>query len=193
MRAAILYENCSPDELQVADSPDPNPGPTDVLVDVQYSGVDCEDFTRRVRDLSLANEEPPCIPGCEGAGTIAGVGRQVDPSYVGQRAAFLTRSGGHATRVCVPATQVVFGVPDEIRPSVAGGMMRVGLTAVRLSRLAGLRPKQSVLIHGGAGGVGSLLVQLCKLREASVLATVGSEAEVSLDPSKLGGEKGGPQ
>jgi len=122
MKAVALGGNGALDRLRIVDVPEPQPGPTDVLVELEYSGVNSSDLKPRTRGRSPAGRGSPDIPGCEGAGTIAAVGREVDLSYVGQRAAFLTRRGAYATRACVPATQVVFGIPDEIRPSVAGGM-----------------------------------------------------------------------
>jgi NADPH2:quinone reductase len=87
-------------------------------------------------------------------------------------------SGAYAQVVYVPEGQA-FVIPEEIPDTVAGSSICVGLTAWHLLRVAALKPGQTVLVHGGAGGVGSTLVQMCKKRSAKVITTVGSDEKAA--------------
>ena len=174
MKAIVIYEKGPGENLLLEDVADPEPGLSDVIVEVSYSGINHGDVIRRARGLFPQGVNPPYILGLEGAGTVVKVGNNVQEFKVGQRVAFLVESGGYAQRVRVPQTQL-FQIPDEIPSHVAAGSVCVGMTAHHLVRLAGMEPGQSVLIHGGAGGVGSALIQFCKHQSVKVFTTVSSE------------------
>jgi NADPH:quinone reductase len=174
MKAIVVYDKGPADRLLIEEVPDPRPGPSDVIVEVSYSGVNHGDVIRRERGLFPKAARPPYVLGLEGAGIVGCVGDDVQRFRVGQRVAFLVESGGYAQRVCVPEAQLI-PLPDSISDAVAAGSVCVGLTAYHLTRLARLKPEQSVLVHGGAGGVGSVLVQFCRQHGVRVFSTVGSK------------------
>lgn len=174
MKAIVIYEKGPAKNLLIEDMPDLEPGPSDAIVKVSYSGINYGDIIRRERGLFPQGVNPPYILGFEGAGTVFKVGSNVQKFKIGQRVVFLVESGGYAQLVRVPQTQL-FQIPDEIPSHVAAGSVCVGLTAYHLVRLADMEAGQNVLIHGGAGGVGSTLIQFCKQQSVKVFTTVSSE------------------
>lgn len=176
MKAIAVYEAGPPESLAVAELPEPMPGPNEILIQVRYSGVNHGDVLRRKRGIFPPNTNPPHILGFEGAGTIKALGKRVTQFKQGQRVGFLVESGAYAQVVSIPESHA-FLIPDGLPDSIVAGSVCVGTTAWHLVRLASLARGQAVLIHGGTGGAGSALVQMCKKYNVSVLTTVGSNAK----------------
>jgi NADPH2:quinone reductase len=187
MKAVVLYEKGSADVLRVADVADPTPGPSDVLVRVSFSGVNRGDVLRRARGMFPEGASPPYVLGLEGAGVITETGSGVRGLRAGQRVAFLVESGGYAQIATVPEGQVI-ALPDDVPDEIAAASICTGLTAWHLTRLTAPRPQEWVLVHGGAGGVGSMLIQICSSRSARVIAAVGTEAKAGFARS-IGAEE----
>jgi NADPH2:quinone reductase len=176
MRAIMVSENGGPDVLAIAELPDPEPGPGEVVVDVAASGVNFADITKRSGRMP---EPLPFIPGHEAAGIVSSVGSQVSGVTVGDRVGWAWPGvlGGYAERVAVPAQWIV-PLPPQIDPSTAAAVLIQGLTAHYLSHAAyPVRPGDTVLVHAAAGGVGSLLTQMVKLRGGRVIGTVSTAAK----------------
>ncbi len=173
MRAIVVSENGGPEVLAYAELPDPEPGPGEVVVDVAASGVNFADIAKRTGRMP---EPLPFIPGHEAAGTVSSVGSQVSGVTVGDQVSWAWPGvlGGYAERVAVPAQWIV-PLPPQIAPSTAAAVLIQGLTAHYLSHAAyPVRPGDTVLVHAAAGGVGSLLTQLVKLRGGRVIGTVST-------------------
>jgi NADPH:quinone reductase len=176
MRAIMVSESGGPGVLAVAEVPDPEPGPGEVVVDVAASGVNFADIAKR------AGRMPgplPFIPGHEAAGTVSSVGSQVSGISVGDRVGWAWPGvlGGYAERVAVPAQWIV-PLPPQIGPAAAAAVLIQGLTAHYLSHAAyPVRPGDTVLVHAAAGGVGSLLTQMVRLRGGTVIGTVSTAAK----------------
>jgi NADPH2:quinone reductase len=171
MRAIQITEFGGPEVLREADLPDPEPSDSEVLVKVNRAGINFADTHNR-ENTYLAGAQLPLVPGTEVAGT------RVD---TGERVVALTGSGGYAEYAVAPAGQV-FLIPDGVDDGAALAMIVQGLTAWHLyATSARLRAGESVVIHAGAGGVGTLAVQLGKTFEAGrVIATASSEAKREL-------------
>ena len=123
--------------------------------------------------------------GMEGGGVVAALGEGVTDFAVGDRVAYCIVRGSYAQFASVPASRLV-PVPANVPMPIATGLMLQGLTAHYLAHSAyALGPGKTCLIHAGAGGVGQLLIQLAKLRGATVIATVGSE-----EKAVIAGERG---
>jgi NADPH:quinone reductase len=170
MRAIRITEFGGPEVLTLADVPEPEPGPGQLLVDVDRAGVNYAD-THQAENSYLSKTTLPLIPGAEV------VGRGPD----GRRIVAMLDSGGYAQRaVADPATS--FDVPESVDDVSALAMVVQGATAwLLLRRSVHLEPGESVVVHAAAGGVGSLAVQLAKAWGAGrVIATASSPEKRAL-------------
>ena len=176
MRAIMVSETGGPDVLAMAELPDPEPGPGEVVVDVAASGVNFADIAKRTGRMP---ERLPFIPGHEAAGVVSSVGSRVSGVMVGDRVGWAWPGvlGGYADRVAVPAQWIV-PLPPQIETSTAAAVLIQGLTAHYLSHAAyPVRPGDTVLVHAAAGGVGSMLTQMVKLQGGRVIGTVSTAAK----------------
>ncbi len=172
MRAIQISEFGGPEVMELAELPDPEPAPGEVVVEVARAGINFAD-THATRNDYLAAQELPLIPGAEVAGRGPG----------GRRVAALLRSGGYAERVAVPEAALV-PIPDGVSDDVAAALLLQGLTARSILKLSGrLEPGESVVVQAAAGGTGSLAVQLAKRYGAGrviALASSGEKRELAL-------------
>jgi len=161
-----------------ADLPAPTPGPDDVLINVVAAGVNRADLHQAAGAYPPPRGASPIL-GLECAGVVAAVGDEVDPGLVGRPVAALLEGGGYAEYAVAPVTQLF--MLDDASPAdfaAAAALPEALCTAwYNLVGICGLRKGQSVLIHGGSGGVGHIAIQLAKLLGARVLTTVGSAAK----------------
>jgi NADPH2:quinone reductase len=171
MRAIQISQFGGPEVLVVADLPRPEPASEAVLIEVRRAGINFADTHSRTNSY-LAPAQLPLVPGTE----VAGV--RVD---TGERVVALTGTGGYAEYAVAPPAQV-FPVPDGVDDGAALALLVQGLTAWHLyATSARVRPGESVVVHAGAGGVGTLAIQLAPLFDAGrVIATASSEAKRAL-------------
>lgn len=174
MRAMAISEAGPTDNFRLIELPDPQPGSREVLVRISHIGINHGDVIRRKRGLFPRGMSPPYILGFEGTGIVAGVGDVVTEFREGDRVAFLVEHGAYADAIAVPSHQV-FHVPNTMSDAEAAAVPCTGLTAWYLWELAHVPAGETVLIHGGAGGVGSALLQLGRGRGVRQIATVGSQ------------------
>lgn len=173
MRAIELNGFGGPEVLVWGEAPDPAPGHGEVVIDVVAAGVNRADLLQR-----QGKYPPPPgaseVPGLECAGVIAELGAGVRDWRVGDRVCALLSGGGYAERVAVPATQLL-PVPDDMDLGAAAGLPEVAATVwSNLVMTAGMRAGQTVLVHGGGGGIGTHAIQVAKQRGAQVAVTAGS-------------------
>jgi len=172
MRAVQLTEFGGPEVLEVREVEVPEPGEGEVLIRVSRAGINFADTHQR-ENAYLAKFELPFVPGGEVAGVVErGDGELGD----GTRVVGMIRHGGYAEYAVAPAV-TTFPIPDGVDDGVALALLVQGLTAWHLYRTsAKLEPGESVVVISGAGGVGSLAVQLAKPFGAGrVIATASSE------------------
>jgi NADPH:quinone reductase len=164
MRAVQITEFGGPEVVQVREVPEPAPSAGQILVAVARCGVNFADTLLR-ENAYIADTPLPLIPGGEV------VGRAPD----GRRLAAMIQSGGYAEQALIPQ-ETAFAVPDGIDDVEAVALLAQGLTAWWLVNHSGhVQPGESVVVHAGAGGVGSLAVQLAKLHGAGrVIATAST-------------------
>ncbi|MEN0103546.1 MAG: NAD(P)H-quinone oxidoreductase [Curtobacterium sp.] len=172
---AITYDEHA---LSLTDLPDPTPSDGEVLVEVAAAGVNNADLQQR-----QGNYPPPPgaseILGLEVSGTIRALGNGVSGWAVGDRVCALLAGGGYATHVVVPATQLL-PVPDGVDLVEAAALPEAACTVYsNIGMLAGLRPGQTLLVHGGTGGMGSHAVLWAKALGATVIATSGGDRKVA--------------
>lgn len=166
VRAVIATRYGGPEVLALVERPEPEVGPEDVRIDVRAASLNPLDYKVREGKAKLALPlKPPVALGCDVAGVVGAVGREVTRFAVGD-AVFARleklRMGGLAERVAV-AEHVVAKQPERATFEQAAAIPLAGLTSLQaLREVAGLRAGQRVLIHAGAGGVGSLAIQIAK-------------------------------
>ncbi|MFF4837474.1 quinone oxidoreductase family protein [Streptomyces sp. NPDC001315] len=176
MRAVVMEELGRPEVLKLREWPDPEPGPGELVVDIEFSGVNFMDTGSRV-GFGLPGGLP-LVPGVEGAGRVTALGEGVSGFAIGDRVAWVSVYGSYAEKIAVPADQVV-PVPDDIPSDVAAATMMQGLTAHHfVTESAPLTEGQTALVHSAAGGVGRMVTQLLKLRGARVIGLVSRAEKV---------------
>jgi synaptic vesicle membrane protein VAT-1 len=162
-----------PEMLRVTPGDAPEPGKGEVRVRVEASGVSFAEV-QMLRRRYPGQPRFPFVPGYDLVGVVSSVGPGVDGVRTGDRVAAMTRTGAWRTHVVVPASRVV-PVPGSLDPGVAAAVAMNGVTAWQLVHdVARVRPGQTVLVHGAAGGVGTLLVQLAVRAGARVLGTASA-------------------
>ncbi len=164
MRAIQITEFGGPEVLTLTDLPDPVPGEGQLLLEVDTAGINYAD-THQAENSYLAPQQLPLVPGAEV------VGRDPD----GRRVVALLSGGGYAERALAHPS-VTFELPDAVDDRTALALILQGTTAWHLLRTsAHLRSGESVVVHSGAGGVGSLAIQLARAWGAGrVIATASS-------------------
>ena len=179
MRAVTVTEPGGPDTLTLADLPDPSPGEGEVVLDVAGTAVN------RADTLQRQGKYPPPpgaseILGLECSGVVSAVGESVTDWKVGDEVCALLAGGGYAEKVAVPAGQVM-PVPDGVDLVTAGGLPEVACTVwSNVFMVAGLQRGETVLVHGGAGGIGTMAIQLAAALGARVITTAGSPEKLQL-------------
>ena len=172
MRAVTIRDG----ELSVEQHPDLEPGPGQILVAVKAAGVNGADILQRKGGYPAPPGSPEDIPGLELAGEVAARGPGAERFEVGDRVMAIVGGGGQAEQALLHE-RAVMPVPDALDWPQAGGTAEVFVTAHdAVFAQAGLRPGEHLLIHGGAGGVGTAAIQLGRAAGASVTATVRNEA-----------------
>lgn len=173
MHAITITEPGSPEVLSWTEQPDPQPGPGEVVLDVVATAVNRADLLQR-----QGNYAPPPgvtnVPGLECAGRVVSLGEGVEGLAVGDEVCALLSGGGYATKVAVPAGQVM-PVPSGVDLVTAAGLPEVAATVwSNVVMAAGLKEGETLLVHGGASGIGTHAVQVAKALGARVAVTAGS-------------------
>jgi NADPH:quinone reductase-like Zn-dependent oxidoreductase len=150
-----------PEVLEVRSLPDPSPEPTQVRIRVARAGLNFADVSARV-GLYPDAPKPPMVLGYEVSGTVDAVGKDVQEPRVGARVLALTHFGGQSDCVCVPAS-FALPLPDAMTFDQAAALPVNYLTAHHMLFFVGrVRPKDKVLLHMAAGGVGIAAIQLLR-------------------------------
>src|SRR6266568_2357729 len=159
MRAITIAGPGGPEQLVWSEVPDPVPGPGEVLIDVAASAVNRADILQRMGFYDPPPGASP-YPGLECSGRIGAVGPGVTGFVTGDAVCALLAGGGYAEKVVVPAGQVL-PMPKHLSLTAAGGLMETACTVwANVYMLAGLKAGQTLLVHGGAGGIGSTAIQI---------------------------------
>lgn len=178
MKAFILDRYGKKQQLQLFDAPEPEPGPDEVLVEVEAAGLNPLDS--KVRDGAfkpILPYKPPLVLGHELAGTVVAIGANVRRVKVGDAVYARPRDGqigAFAERITVKDADLALK-PANLTMAEAASIPLVGLTAWQvLVERAQIKPGQKVLIHAGSGGVGTFAIQLAKHLGATVATTASA-------------------
>ena len=181
MKAAFITETGTPDVIQFGDLPEPVAADGQVVI--RNHAVCVNPIDTYIRGGAVTFDLPqPFIVGCDSAGVVESVGRGVRNFQEGDRVwctnqGLLGRQGTFAERIAIDADWC-FPLPDNVPYEDAAACALVGITAhIGLFREAKLKPRESVLVIGGSGGVGSMVIQLAKAAGARVIATAGNAAK----------------
>ena len=178
MKAAYIHQPGPPESIVYADLPDPSPGPTQCLVRVGAVAVNPVDTYIRSGMVPM-NLPSPFVVGCDLAGTVVAAGPAVTRFKAGDRVwgsnqGLLGRQGTFSELAAVDETWL-YPIPTGVEDETAAAVSLVGITAhLGLFRDARIRTKETLFVNGGAGGVGSMVVQMAKLAGLRVIATAGS-------------------
>ncbi len=177
MKAIQILETGGPEVLQLADLPIPHPGPGQVLIRVEATGVNFIEIYFRKGQYKASF---PLTPGSEAAGTVEDLGPGVTGFKSGDLVASVSVLGSYAEYALVPAAQLV-KVPEGLDPEKAAAAMLQGMTAHYLAHSTyPLKAGETALVHAGAGGVGLLLTQMAARIGARVITTVSTPAKAEL-------------
>lgn len=179
MKAVRLYELGGPEVLRLEDTETPRPGPGQVLIKVEAAGVNFADLMHRAGRY-LWEEQLPMTLGVEVAGAVVAHGPDVTTPASGTRVAAM--AGGGYAEYAVANARALSPIPDWLDAAGATAFLMQGQTAYQtLRETARIEPKDSVLVHAAAGGVGTLAVQIARLLGAGrVIATASTAAKLAL-------------
>ena len=195
MKAAYIETPGPPENIVYGDLPKPKPAENQVLVKVKAVAVNPVDTYIRSAAYP-ANLPQPFVVGCDLAGVVEAVGPGVTRYRKGDRVwgsnqGLLGRQGTFAEYAAVDE-QWLYPTPEEVSDQDAAAVALVAITAhLGLFRDAQLKSGESVFVHGGAGGVGSCVIQMARAAGARVIATAGNERERAALPRT--GRRGGPE
>ena len=184
MRAAAFDQGGGPEVLTIHQMPVPTPGPGEVLIAVRASAVAVWELG--FREHPNPRMRFPAVLGGDGSGTIVSMGPDVHGFKVGD-AVYGTGYGFYAEYVKARADRIAH-IPKGITPVEASVLAISGMSALQgIDDVLQLKRGQTIIIHGASGGVGTLAIQLAKLRGAKVLATATSDDGLAL-ATKLGAD-----
>jgi putative PIG3 family NAD(P)H quinone oxidoreductase len=187
MHAIVITKPGGPGVLRWMEVPDPEPGPGDLLIDIVATAVNRADLLQR-QGLYPPPPGAPPYPGLECSGRVAAAGPEVTGWHEGDEVCALLSGGGYAERVAVPAGQVL-PVPKGMAVADAGALMEAACTVwSNVFMLGRLAAGETILVHGGASGVGSFALQLARACGARVLCTAGSPEKLA-SCEKLGAHR----
>jgi putative PIG3 family NAD(P)H quinone oxidoreductase len=178
MRAVVASEPGPPEVLAIEEVADPSPQAGELVINVVAAGVNRADLLQRQGHYS----PPPGAPtwlGLECSGTVTALGAGVSGWSVGDEVCALLTGGGYAEQVAVPAGQVL-PVPQGVDLAEAAGLPEVACTVwSNVIDVGRLQPGETLLVHGGGSGIGTMAIQVARALGARVLVTCGSDAKVA--------------
>ncbi|GAA4402762.1 NAD(P)H-quinone oxidoreductase [Ornithinibacter aureus] len=178
MKAITIPEFGGPEALVLSEVPDPEPGTGEVLVQVAAAGVNRADVLQRQGHYAPPPGESE-VPGLEVSGTIEALGDGVEGWSVGDEVCALLSGGGYAELVRVPAGQLL-PVPSGVSLIEAAALPEVTCTVwSNVFLTANLQPGETLLVHGGSSGIGTMAIQLGRAIGAVVAVTAGSPEKLA--------------
>ena len=176
MLVVVVATPSGPEALQVVERPVPKPACGEVLIKVAAAGVNGADLSQRRGTYALPPGTPDIL-GLECAGTIVAVGEGVTDWAIGAQVCALLIGGGYAEYCAVPAVQCL-PIPAGVSLIDAAGLPEVAMTVwSNVFEIGRLAPGETILVHGGASGIGTHTIQLAHRLGARVLATAGTDAK----------------
>jgi len=180
MKKIVIHRPGGFRRLKIESYPDPSPEEGQVVVETKAIGINYADCVVRMGLYSSAKQYVgwPITPGFEFSGVVREVGKNVDDLDIGSKVFGVTRFNAYSTHVVAPRDQL-FIIPENVTLAEAGGFPTVFLTAYYAVHLVvKIYPGSTILVHSAAGGVGSALLQLCKMARWQTIGVVGRTHKV---------------
>ncbi len=178
MRAIIVEQFGGPEVMQCREVEAPQPGAGQIAIKLALTGVNFADIMVR-RGGYGRGSLLPLTPGLDCVGTIIALGKDVTSLKLGQRVAAFPDGGSYA-EIVLARPELTYVLPDAVSNEDASGLTMLVTAYNLLTSVGRMLPGETVLIHAGAGGVGSIAIQLAKLLGAGkIIATVGSPAKLA--------------
>ena len=175
MKAVVISEYGGPEVLQVQERDIPKLNENEILIKVKAAGINRPDIFQRQGKYPAPNDVPQDIPGLEVSGIVEAIGEQVMGLEIGQRVMALIPGAGYAEYAKVHFGSVI-PLPDHVSFEIGATLPETIYTVWHnLFQRGNLQKGETVLIHGGAGGIGSTAIQLAKLFGVKVVTTVSSK------------------
>lgn len=188
MRVVEITRPGGPEVLEVRERQRPDPGPEEVLVRVRAAGVNRADLLQRAGRYPVPADASD-LPGLEVAGVVERVGGAVADWRAGDAVCALCNGGGYAEYVATPASQCL-PVPQGLDWAAAAALPEAAFTVwFNVFQRAGLVRGESLLVHGGTSGIGTLAIQMARALGATVYATAGTADKVAVC-ERLGAARG---
>ncbi|MEO6204386.1 MAG: NAD(P)H-quinone oxidoreductase [Mycobacteriales bacterium] len=178
MRAVTLPSYGGPEVMVLADVPEPDPAPGEVVIDIAATAVNRADLLQRQGFYNPPAGASP-YPGLECSGRISSLGDDVAGWQVGDAVCALLSGGGYAEKVAAPAGQLL-PVPAGVSLIEAAGLPEVACTVwSNVFMTANLQPAQTLLVHGGSSGIGTMAIQLARAFDARIAVTAGTSEKLA--------------
>jgi NADPH2:quinone reductase len=179
MKAWLCENPIGVDALNWTEIPTPTPGPDEVLIEIKAASLNFPDILI-VQNKYQMKPALPFVPGSEYAGVVQATGENVKNLHIGQSVACLSGTGGFATHTLAPAN-LCFPLPDQFPMVDAAAFIMIYATSYHaLIDRAQLKPGETVLVLGAAGGVGSAAIQIAKAVGAKVIAAASTKEKCDL-------------
>jgi NADPH2:quinone reductase len=178
MKAVIVTRYGGPDVLEMQDVREPEPGPSQVAINVTYAGLNFAEVM--AREGAVPALKPPFIPGLEVTGTVHAIGKNVEGFSRGDRVSALTVSGGYAEVALASArnTYPLARLADRLTGPEAAALPTIVPTALAICELARIGESDTVMVQAAAGGVGSVVGQVARaLGAGTLIGVVGTDAK----------------
>jgi NADPH2:quinone reductase len=175
MKAIIITQPGGPEVLQIAERPTPAYSSTEVLIKVHAAGINRPDIYQREGNYPPPQGAPQDIPGLEIAGVITEVGSEVTRWKVGDKVCALVMGGGYAEYCNAPEGQCL-PIPDNLTFEEAASLPETFFTVwTNVFDRGQLKANETLLVHGGSGGIGVAAIQMAKALGHTVYITAGSD------------------
>ena len=177
MTAIAISKPGGPEVLVPEQRPVPKPGPNEILIKVEAAGVNRPDVLQRI-GLYPVPPGASDLPGLEVAGEVVALGEGVTKRKIGDKVMSLVAGGGYA-EYCLTHESHAMSVPKGFSMTEAGAVAETLMTVWHnMFERGGLKPGETLLIHGGSSGIGTMAIQMAKAHGAKVFVTVGGQDKV---------------
>ncbi len=177
MTAIAISKPGGPEVLVPEQRPVPKPGPNEILIKVEAAGVNRPDVLQRM-GLYAVPPGASDLPGLEVAGEVVALGEGVSKRKIGDKVMSLVAGGGYA-EYCLTHESHAMSVPKGFSMTEAGAVAETLMTVWHnVFERGGLKPGETLLIHGGSSGIGTMAIQMAKAHGAKVFVTVGGQDKV---------------